>query len=175
MLYSLNGEPLRGGALGMPTCEAARGAWFDRVDADHDGTISRDEFMADARAQFALMDLNHDGVITPAELSTFRLPYRPGGIAVASSDNEPVAPPKRPTNGHKHDNDPGAGFSSSGAGGKNDDPTDPVMSADKDLKFKVTRDDFMAQADENFAAHDGGHAGFLSRADILSTCPKIEK
>ena len=49
--------------------------WFARVDADHDGAISLGEFMADARRQFGVMDLEHTGVLTPAVLAQYRAPY----------------------------------------------------------------------------------------------------
>src|ERR1700722_6318414 len=71
VLFSPNGEPLSGGPLGHPPCAEAIGRWFDRVDTNHDGAISLEEYLADACRQFAAMDLDHEGVVTPAELSQY--------------------------------------------------------------------------------------------------------
>ena len=74
-LYSPNGEPLSGGPLGNPSCQDALGRWFDRLDSSHAGTIDLAAFLADAKRQFAAMDLNRDGEITPDELARYRVAY----------------------------------------------------------------------------------------------------
>jgi Ca2+-binding EF-hand superfamily protein len=141
MLYSPNGEPLRGGSLGRPSCEKAMGAWFDRADADRNGRVDRNEFVADARRQFAVMDLDHDGTITPAELDKYRAPYMTlpptgKGKAVRSTDPGP----------------------------------DPVMSADTKLRFVVTLPDFAAYAERRFAELDRNRNGTLERDEALKMC-----
>jgi len=78
LMFSPNGEPLNGGTLGQPSCSLAMNYWFDRTDANHDGRLDREEFLADARAQFAKMDLNSQGYITNDELSRYRRPFREG-------------------------------------------------------------------------------------------------
>lgn len=141
MLYSPNGEPLRGGSLGRPSCEEAMGAWFDRTDTDRNGRVDRNEFVADARRQFAAMDLDHDGTITPAELDKYRAPYMslpPTGKekAVRGSDGGP----------------------------------DPVMSADTKLRFVVTLPDFTAYAERRFTELDRNRDGTLERDEALKMC-----
>ncbi|HET9149383.1 MAG TPA: hypothetical protein VFO61_02795 [Alphaproteobacteria bacterium] len=141
MLYSPNGEPLRGGSLGRPSCEKAMGAWFDRTDADRNGRVDRNEFVADARRQFAVMDLDHDGTITPAELDKYRAPYMTvppmgKGKPVRSTDSGP----------------------------------DPVMSADTKLRFVVTLPDFTAYAERRFAELDHDRNGTLERDEALKMC-----
>lgn len=42
---------------------------FDEVDTNHDGFISRDEFMAAEKARFAEYDTNHDGKIDAKEIA----------------------------------------------------------------------------------------------------------
>lgn len=86
-LYSPNGQPLNGGTLGQPSCERAINDWFDRADTGHDGRLDRGEFLANARAQFARMDLDHQGELTPETLSRYRTPFREGTRA---SGNDPV-------------------------------------------------------------------------------------
>ncbi len=133
LFYSPNGEPLNGGPLDHPSCETAMAGWFGRVDANHDGRIDRNEFLADARAQFARMDVEHFGYLTSEELDRYRAPYRKGT--------------RMP---------PGGG-------------RDPVMSADADLDFKVTPEEFMAQASETFNRLAGSD-GTIGRDTLPSLC-----
>lgn len=148
LLFSPNGEPITGGPLGQRPCAEAMGAWFDRV--GHGGTLGRDAFLADARAQFARMDLDHDGWITPAELSVYRAPYLPA--------------PDGPEGGLGRNR--GAGPTRSSV-----TQEDPVMSADIGPKFKVGLEEFLTQADEVFTRLDKGHKGLLSREDVTGSCP----
>jgi Ca2+-binding EF-hand superfamily protein len=117
------------------------GAWFDRTDADRNGRVDRNEFVTDARRQFAVMDLDHDGTITPAELDKYRAPYmtvpsKGKGPAVRSADSGP----------------------------------DPVMSADTKLRFVVTLPDFTAYAERRFAELDLNRNGTLERDEALKMC-----
>jgi hypothetical protein len=86
-LYSPNGEPLSGGPLGHPSCQDALGRWFDHLDTSHTGAIDLAAFLADARHQFAAMDLNHDGQITPDELARYRVAYM-ADLRVADANEE---------------------------------------------------------------------------------------
>ena len=47
------------------------GSFFDRLDTNHDGVISKNEWMADASKKFSDVDVNHDGKVTRAELAQF--------------------------------------------------------------------------------------------------------
>ena len=91
-VFSPNGEPLSGGALGQPSCALAMDYWFLRADTDRDERLGREEFLADARAQFARMDVDHVGYLTSDALRRYRAPFqketRPRGIPdpVASAD-----------------------------------------------------------------------------------------
>lgn len=90
IVYSPNGEPLSGGPLGQPSCKLALEYWLDRADADHDGRLDRNEFLADARAQFARQDLDHLGYLTTDVLERYREPYRGSGRSAAHSGQDPV-------------------------------------------------------------------------------------
>ena len=167
MLYSPNGEPLNGGQLGRPTCEQAETQWFEHMSAGHD-RIDEDSFIKDAGVQFARMDIDHNGYIVSEELDRFREPYR----------QQPPAPkPEKKDSddgqsGHGHK---GKGKSSSGGGSQSDQSfttSDPVMSADANLDFKVTPDEFYKQAKDVFANLDTNHDGFLDRAEVLAMCEK---
>lgn len=67
IFISPSGEPFRGRA-NDPYPEDV---WFARVDANHDGALSQDEFVNDAIQFFHKLDLNGDGFIDGAELSAY--------------------------------------------------------------------------------------------------------
>jgi hypothetical protein len=170
MIYSPNGEPLNGGRLGRPTCLQAMSTWFARVDTDHVGRLSHAEFMADATAQFARMDIDHNGYLLPEELERYRLPYRQdaspsnsGPYQTAESDN---------SGGHRHGrhgSGSGNNSQSNGSSGSSVE-LDPVMSADVHNTFRVTPEDFLAQAERNFVELDINHDGSISLDELQKTC-----
>jgi len=141
---SPNAEPLSGGILGYPDCDEAMAKWFDRVDTNHDGVIDHVEFLADARAQFARMDIDHDGFITADELTTYRMPYQ------GSGETKPGAKRQR--------------ASQAAAEGQED----PVMAADSNLDFKVSLAEFLALAEAKFAKL--APEGKLNRGAIDDIC-----
>lgn len=162
-LYSPNGEPLSGGALGLPSCIEAISRWFDRIDANHDERVDLSEFLADARAQFTAMDLDKDGTITPAELAIYRAPY-----AAAAASAQAPRPGARP---HAARGQPaGAPQGRGDTGGSLSDEADPVMVADTSLRNQVSLADFLSYADRRFAALDANHDGELTREEALSSC-----
>jgi len=163
-IYSPNGEPLSGGALGDPKCEDVMRRWFAKVDADHDGTIDLGEFLSDARRQFAAMDLEHTGVLTPAVLGQYRAPYlAERGRREASNDDE--------DDNDDSDKDQRRSRRDSGRGPPvGQDRADPVMMADVNLRNRVTLDDFVAYARRNFAVLDSDKNGRLSSDEIVATC-----
>ncbi len=145
VLFSPNGEPLSGAEFGQPQCDDALERWFGRVDANHDGAIDRQEFLADARVQFGRMDLDHDGFITADELSTFRAAYLPTGRR----------------EGRDRRDAPGGATKALPSG-----VPDPVMSADANLDFKVSLAEFIALAEENFVRLDSDRNGRLGLDEI---------
>jgi len=52
------------------------GGMFERLDANKDGVITKDEFMAEVATRFARLDTNKDGKVSDAE----RGAARPGGM-----------------------------------------------------------------------------------------------
>jgi EF hand len=150
-LYSPNGEPLSGGSLGEPTCEAALGKWFDHVAAGS-GAIDENAFLADAGRQFTAMDLDKSGALTPSELARYRAPYlNPNAHA-------------RDYREEQRERDQGRGPP------PQEDVEDPVMVADTELRNRVTRDQFLAYAQRNFAALDANRDGRLERPEVLAAC-----
>ena len=63
------------GAVALPACaRTGRADPVERIrqaDTNHDGLISRDEFMSARAARFDKMDRNHDGYLDDADLPRF--------------------------------------------------------------------------------------------------------
>ena len=172
--FSPNGEPLTGGALGHPSCTEALGQWFDRSDSDYDGSLTRAEFLADARTQFGRMDLDHDGFITSDELSTFRQPFTETRHEPRERQAKPPDAGQPNHHGSHRDRDanpPGGSGAPRSSGAQPGSTPDPVMSADTNLDFKVSLDEFLKQADGVFDGMDSDHDGRLSQTEALHACP----
>jgi hypothetical protein len=54
----------------MPAPPPAKPSAFDEIDTNHDGFISRDEFLAAQKKRFAEFDTNHDGKIDAKEIAS---------------------------------------------------------------------------------------------------------
>lgn len=167
LLYSPNAEPLNGGVLDHPSCDTALSGWFERNDANYDSLVDKTEFMADAKAQFARMDIDKQGYLVSEELERYREPYWQGLTWKADHNGEE----KKKSYHGKED--------SQGKHERNTDTDqttliDPVMSADSNLDFKVTPEEFFAQAEKNFADLDADHNGLLSRDEVLAICKKSD-
>ncbi len=147
VIYSPTGEPLSGGPLGHPACDDSIGKWFDRVDANHDGTIDRGEYLSDASRQFAAMDLDRTGLLTPSELAQYRAPY---SVEVKSK---------------KHDDDKEPILTA-------DDRPDPVMAADDKMRFEVSRDQFLRYQNRFFSSLPGADKGKVAREPFLDLCKR---
>ena len=173
-IFSPNGEPLSGGPLGFPSCAAALGGWFDRLDGTRQGAVTREAFLADARRQFKAMDLNGDGVLTPEVLLRYRATYAAGLAPQSTAAGESDADrDKAGQPGHEKMKGSPASRSGASNGAFSRDVPDPVMSADTSLRLKVTAADFEKHAGQVFDRLDTDHDGRLSRAEALLWCDVI--
>ena|GEM_PF-1159110 len=59
-----------GAKPGMPAMPPAQPSRFDEIDTNHDGFISRDEFMAAEKKRFDEFDANHDGKVDAKEIAS---------------------------------------------------------------------------------------------------------
>lgn len=94
LFISPAGEPFRAGP-GQPYPVAA---WFSRADADGDGKLTRDEFVADAARFFQTLDANHDGLIDGMELKAYETEIVPeiteerGGASAPQGGAQAIEP-----------------------------------------------------------------------------------
>ena len=176
-VLSPNGEVLSGGPLGRASCRDAMAHWFDRVDSDHDGKVTLGEFATDAQSQFAAMDLDKDGMVTPAELAEYRAPYMPSQPAepmVRTEDrSRPAGDARRGPN--QRAARPGIGQRGTSHPDAGADRLDPVMAADVRLRNEISLEDFVAYAKRHFAALDIRHRGALSREDVQQSCGSSDR
>jgi hypothetical protein len=181
--FSPNGEPLIGGAW-PAKCEDALAMWFDRLDVAHHGMLTYADLEADARRQYQLMDLRHDGKVTAAELSTYRqkimgghylsvsTPWLRNSLERDPNDDGPSDltrafsdPERRRRDGEEPKRvDAFAALTS--------DQPDPVMTADTNLDGSVTWDEFRALVAQNFADFDKDHKGVITKSEVQGNCDR---
>lgn len=169
LFISPAGEPFRA-PPGQPYPVAA---WFAGADANHDGVVSRDEFVADALRFFAVVDADHNGMIDGFEVSAYETRIAPEiiGGAAPSMRRGPMG------QGPGGDGPPGRGRS--GGMGANvlqgaalysliAEP-EPVMGADADFDRRISKDEAAKAARTRFALLDRDKDGVLKLEDLPKT------
>jgi hypothetical protein len=173
LFISPSGEPFRGGA-GLD-------AWFARVDADHDGTISRAEFRADAMAWFQVLDADHDGRIDGFEIQDYERNIAPEITAFSFGAGDGDRGGGRRSGGRRR----GGGGRGAGAGGAPGfagmpgggglqgaarfsllNEPEPLSGADLDIDGRVSLDEWTRATRRRFDQLDTTHAGVLTRAAL---------
>jgi Ca2+-binding EF-hand superfamily protein len=173
IFFSPSGEPFRGGDKD----DYAVALWFAKADANHDGTLSKEEFRADANRFFAVVDVNHDGRIDAAEVKNYETKIAPevlarsfdSGDAVGSDGPRDIQPHNDSRLGNvasqinNGQNRQGAGFFSF-----LDEP-EPISGADIDFNNKVTKEEWLASAKRRFSRLDPEGTGGLTLKDLPKT------
>jgi hypothetical protein len=177
------GEPFRADA-GQPYPVAA---WFAGADTDHDGALTRDEFVADALRFFAVLDVDHNGVIDGFEVSNYESQIAPEILGAfrdagqGARGGQGAGGP--PGGGRGRGGPPGGGGHGGGKrggspmGGMLQGATpysllaepQPVMGADADFDRRITRDEAAKAARSRFALLDKAGDGRLHLADLPRT------
>ncbi|WP_044558875.1 EF-hand domain-containing protein [Azospirillum sp. B4] len=139
--------------------------WFHQADLNHDGVLTRDEMIADADASFDLFDLDHDGSITSAELEKYRLtqpfraqPHRVTSLLGAQARTVQPDSVEPAPEGERYQ----------GSRVRLQVGLDPVMSADTDSDFRVTREELRAQSLRKFEKWDTDHDGKVTVDEFLT-------
>lgn len=173
------GEPFRS----KPGDTPPEDIWFERADADHDGKITRAEFMADAGRFFRALDLNHNAEIGPEEIEHyeeymapevrtggFDLPVpggghhsgsRHGGVRRGANDDEGRPSSDGPSPPQRYDatNEGAARYSYL-------DLPEPVAAADINFDRAISPREFVEAAHQRFDALDANHDGILTRDEL---------
>jgi hypothetical protein len=166
LIYAPTGEPLTGGPLGQRSCTQAMGAWFDRV-AQGAPRLMRSDFLAEADAQFARMDKDHEGELTSAKLEAYRAPYRDG-----AEPPKPESDDADERKVHRFGLTPGSVAERMRIAAN----PDPVLAADTNTDFKVTQTEYRTEMQRVFDTLDRRHnqalRGAIERNDVMDMCSK---
>jgi hypothetical protein len=144
MFISPMGEPFRAPA-GQPYPSAQ---WFAQADANHDGVITREEFRADARRFFKVLDIDGNGMITDLEVQRYEYILAPE-IVQATQDTSNLGVESGDPDSFYHHTALSAVKQGAANFGFLDDP-EPVRSTDMQFNRKITLDEFLAAADRRY-------------------------
>lgn len=134
-----------GEPLGRDDCQTLLKRWHDRF-----GPLDEANFKADSLAQFAHMDSDGDGFITSDELRGLRQPF------LEHTGPTGAPPPEKPL-----------ALRMSGV--------DPVMAADVNLDFQVSRKEYLAHSAEEFTRLDRNGDHLIAIDELTQSCPKPHK
>lgn len=126
-----------------------RGRLQGRFDADRDGKITREEFLARAGREFARVDLDGDGRITDADLPPV---MRGRGVLKGEASGIPGGRGARPTGGATHGGMMGGGLQR-------------LIAADANKDGIITREEVLAEAGKRFVELDRNKDGVVDKAD----------
>jgi len=172
--------------------------WFKQADTNGDGKIDHAEFVADAAAFFKILDQNHDGVLSQAEVAYYErricpeilgLDYEVGALTpgrgrpaahdgaqlwLAQFSSNPLenVPTRQVDPNVEPLGKPRTDKIDETKQGASPfslfDEPEPVATADFDFNGKITRANFLRLADMHFSTLDHDGVGYL----VLSKMPK---
>ena len=141
------------------------------ADTDHDGKISRAEFMAQSAERFAKLDANGDGQISGDEMKAMMermregrgMRGRPGMGGEAADATMPPPPPPPPG----AEGGPMGGHHGHRGAGR-------LERLDTNRDGKISRDEMRADADRHFDKLDTNGDGFIDRAEMDAARAKMK-
>lgn len=164
-----NGRPWRG-QPGEPYPSAA---WFAAADANHDGKLTRAEYIAEFASYFDTLDSDHDGEIGPDEISRYEHDILPevqmsagafGGIATYAD-----APPPS-EDGSDSDSPPSPPERVGGASFFNFFRTpEPLLTMDLNFNRGISRAEYAAAAARTWRMLNAEGKAWLTLADLPRT------
>lgn len=145
--------------------------WFNGADANHDGALRRDEFVADSVRFFNVLDMDHNGVLDGFEVSNYENHVAPeiiGGAAPSmrrgprglGQDEDGDTPRRRPEGTNV--------LQGAALFGLIAEP-EPIMAADSDFDGRITKDEAIKAAKTRFALLDVNKDGVLKLDELPKT------
>jgi len=171
IFISPSGEPFR---LGVDDPDPLK-AWFDQVDAAHQGYIDRAAFRADAVRFFHRLDANSDGVVDGFEVADYETKVAPE-FAEFAEGRFPgqFGPDKDDDKGPKKDHGHGRPKPGELIAQLIDEP-EPVSGADFNLDSHITLAEWLRATDQRFDLLDTDKSGRLTldrlRASLTAPAP----
>lgn len=192
LFISPAGEPFRA----EPGAPYPIAAWFAKADADHDGVLTRDEFVADALRFFDVIDEDHDGVVDGFEVSHYETQIAPEILMGFQAEGSGRGGQGAPAGGGRRGGGgpPGAGGGpggggppGGGGGGKRGGGNplggmlqgatpysllaepQPVMASDGDFDRRISRAEATKAAKARYALLDKDGDGRLRLTDLPQT------
>ncbi len=133
------GEPYRA----APSTPYPLAAWWSRINPGDTGQVDAAALVADAARFFAVLDVNHDGIVDGFETRAYENTIVPEILRVGGPGGLQGAAPYSLLN-----------------------DAEPVRSADADLDGKVTLAEFRHKARDVFIRLDKNHDGQLAKAEL---------
>lgn len=161
-------------------------AWFAGADADSDGRLTHEEFVADGRRYFTTLDTRQDDRLTPDEIAAYevalaaaraRMPTLPGGGPRApgrrlqgfSSPQLGLAgSPSQQQRGRQRAPTGPLAYGSIAAAGFFNYPQ-PIKAADRDTNQTVTAEEWAQATDRWFLVLDVNRDGALTLEELPPT------
>ncbi|HRP12446.1 MAG TPA: hypothetical protein PLK37_15585 [Terricaulis sp.] len=162
LFISPMGQPVRGAERG-----AALTAWFSAADADQDGRLSLEEFLAHEMPFHSVLDRNQDGLVTALESNALYratapemyapLPALRGATAQMPRDPGRLTQPRE----RQRTDTRRRGAARFGLLHE----LEPVMSCDTDMSRWVSAEEFRLCAERRFVLLDSDSDGLFALAD----------
>ncbi|CAN7195829.1 hypothetical protein [Caulobacter sp. LjRoot300] len=176
LFISPAGEPFRA----EPGAPYPVAVWFAGADADHDGVLTREEFVADSLRFFEKIDGDHNGVVDGFEVSAYETQIAPEILqGFQGGGDGPGARgqggPRGQGGGHRGGGPPRGGGGLMGGMLQGATPysllaePEPVMASDGDFDRRITRAEAAKAAKARFALLDKDGDGKLRLAELPQT------